>query len=103
MKMTILQRPLVFFFQHSIIAKQWDGLSAYGTLTGKGLRYLYLQRFRNFLNLHPVLDLDLEFILKIWQMSDYLLLFIFLLSISVKQYGQIKKHIKKVKGKYDEN
>ena len=35
-------------------------------LTGKVLRYLYLQRFRNFLNLHLELDLDLEFILKIF-------------------------------------
>ena len=66
MKMTILQRPLVFFFQHSTIAKQCHGLSAYGTLAGKGLRYLYLQRFRNFLNLRLELDLDLEFILKIF-------------------------------------
>ena len=30
------------------------------------LGYLYLQRFRNFLNLHLELDLDLEFILKIF-------------------------------------
>ena len=64
--MTILQRPLVFFFQNSTIAKQWHGLSAYGTLIVKWLRYLYLQRFRNFINLHLELDLDLEFILKIF-------------------------------------
>ena len=61
-----LATPLVFFFQHSAIAKQWHGLTAYGTLAGKGLRYLYLQRFRNFLNLRLELDLDLEFILKIF-------------------------------------
>ena len=35
-------------------------------LTDKGLRHLYLQRFCNFLNLHLELDLDLEFILKIF-------------------------------------
>ena len=48
------------FFQHSTILKQWYGLSAYGTLTGKGLKYLYLQCFCNFLNLHLELDLDLD-------------------------------------------
>ena len=55
-----------FFFQHSTTVKQWHGLSGYGTLTGKGLRYSYLQCFRNFLNLHLELDLDLEFILKLF-------------------------------------
>ena len=52
------------FFQHSTIVKQWHGFSVYGTLTGKGIRYLYLQCFRNFLNFH--LGLDLEFILKLF-------------------------------------
>ena len=64
MKLTILQRPQVFFFQHSTIVKQWHDFSVYGTLTGKGIRYLYLQCFRNFLNFH--LGLDLEFILKLF-------------------------------------
>ena len=33
------------FFQHSFIVKQWHGLSAVGTLTEKGLRYLLSKCF----------------------------------------------------------
>ena len=63
------------FFQHSTIVKQWHGLSAYGTLTGQGLRYLYLQCLRNFLNLDLELDLDWEFILKLFLAINISVLF----------------------------
>ena len=46
-------------------AKQSHSLNTIGTLTCKGLRYLMLQCFRNFLSLDLELDLDLELILKL--------------------------------------
>ena len=59
------------FFQHSVIVKQWHSLIAYGTMTDKRLRCLYLQCFCNFLNLYLELELDLEFILKLFLVINF--------------------------------
>ena len=75
--MTVQVQPFTCIWPFYDLQLQWNWRSSrshrffssippFGTLTGKGLRYLYLQCFRNFLNLHLELDLELEFILKLF-------------------------------------